>query len=87
MVPSWMVICPDEGEPDLPQQCRMYLMYLMYMMCFMYLKFRLNRMGDEGCKVICDALKTNAAIERFNIGSNSAGDSAKCEAGDSVGQG
>ncbi len=30
-------------------------------------------MGDEGCRVICDAMRNMKAIERFNMSSNSAG--------------
>eukprot|EP00983_Pelagomonas_calceolata_P060227 1146285-Pelagomonas_calceolata.AAC.1 len=34
---------------------------------------RLNRMGDEGCKVVCDALKTNPSLGSLNLAANSAG--------------
>ena len=30
-------------------------------------------MGDGGCKVVCESLRNNNMVERFNIGANSAG--------------
>ena len=36
-------------------------------------KRRLNRMGDEGCKVVCDSIRNSQNIGRFNFSANSAG--------------
>lgn len=30
-------------------------------------------MGDEGCKVVCEALKANPSLRSLNIAANSAG--------------
>jgi hypothetical protein len=34
---------------------------------------RLNRMGDEGIKVLCDSFKSNMFLEKLNVAANAAG--------------
>ncbi len=34
---------------------------------------RLNRVGDEGVKVLCESLRTNQSIEKLNLAANSGG--------------
>jgi hypothetical protein len=42
------------------------------LLCF-HVTLRLNRMGDEGCKVVCESLRANTSLQKLSLGANSAG--------------
>ena len=37
------------------------------------LNLRLNRIGDEGGRAVCDVLRVNSSLQRLNLGSNELG--------------